>query len=203
VAARVLIVFDTRYGNTMRLAKAVAEGARAAGAGVRLMRVEVVEPEEIIRKNERWRAAVEEYSKLPLAAKDDLRWAHAVILGSPTRFGNMTAPLKSFIDRTSSLWIKGELAGKLGGVFCSTSSMHGGNETTLLGMMLPLFHHGLIIAGLPYTTPGLATSTRGGTPYGPTSVSGPESDQGPTGEELAMARAFGERLAGIAAKLFP
>ncbi|MCD1294712.1 NAD(P)H:quinone oxidoreductase [Methanocella sp. CWC-04] len=199
----VLIIFDTRYGNTMKLAKAVAEGASGVkNAYVRLMRVEIIEPEEIINKNDRWKAAVEEYKTLPLAGKDDLRWAHAIVLGSPTRFGNMTAPLKMFIDRTSSLWLNGELEGKVGGVFCSTSSMHGGNETTLLAMMLPLFHHGLIIAGLPYTTPGLATTGRGGTPYGPTSVSGPMSDQGPTGEELSFARSFGYRIATIAGKLF-
>lgn len=199
----VLIIFDTRYGNTMKLARAVAEGAASVhGAEVRLMRVEIVEPEEIIRKNERWKEATDEYRQLPMASKDDLRWAHAIILGSPTRFGNMSAPLKTFVDRTSSLWLKGELAGKIGGVFCSTSSMHGGNETTLISMMLPLFHQGLIITGMPYTTPGLATTARGGTPYGPTSVSGPESDQGPTSEELGMAGAYGKHVTEIAKRLF-
>jgi NAD(P)H dehydrogenase (quinone) len=199
---KILIVFDTRYGNTHKLALAVGEGAREIpGAEVKLARVEESVPEEIITQNERWSEAHREFIALPEATLDDLRWADAVICGSPTRFGNMTAAMKAFWDSTGPVWLDGSLIGKVGAVFCSTSTMHGANEATLLTMMLPMLHQGMVLAGIPYSEQKIITTTRGGTPYGASSVSGPMADQGPNEDELAIARALGRRVAEIAGKL--
>ncbi len=198
----ILILFDTRYGNTHRLAEAVAEGAREVrGAQVKLARPRLAEPEELVARNERWHAARARFAGIPEATLDDLRWADAMILGSPTRFGNMTAPLKEFIDSTGPLWMEGALVNKVGAAFCSTSSLHGGNEATILTMWLPLLHHGMIILGVPYSEQRLVATTRGGTPYGPTSVSGPMADQAPTEDDLAIARTLGRRVAEVTARL--
>ena len=199
----VLIVIDTRYGNTHRLALAVAEGAgKVAGAQVKLARAPVMEPEAIYnQQDERFQKAQTAFRKLPEATPADLEWCDALVLGSPTRFGNMSAPLKTFIDSTGKLWLTGGLIGKVGAAFCSTSSMHGGNETTLLTMMLPMLHHGMVIVGMPYSEPRMITTTRGGTPYGASSVSGPAADQGPNEDELLIAASFGQHLAETAAKL--
>ena len=199
----VLIVIDTRYGNTHRLALAVAEGAgKVAGAEVKLARAAAVEPEAIYnQQDERFQKAQTAFVKLPEATLADLEWCDALVLGSPTRFGNMSAPLKTFIDSTGKLWLTGSLIGKVGAAFCSTSSMHGGNETTLLTMMLPMLHHGMVIVGMPYSEPRMITTTGGGTPYGASSVSGPTADQGPNEDELAIAASFGQHLAETTAKL--
>ena len=124
-------------------------------------------------------------------------------LASPTRFGNMAAPLKYFWDSTSGLWLKGALAGKPAAVFTSTASMHGGQETTLISMMLPLLHHGMLIVGLPYTEPELLTTTSGGTPYGPSHHAGASGDQPISDQERKLCTALGRRLAQIAIKLAP
>jgi NAD(P)H dehydrogenase (quinone) len=200
--ANVLIVFDTRYGNTMRLAEAVAAGAReVSGTTVKLARAREVAPEAIIQKNERWAAAHREFMAYPEATNEDLEWCHGLVLGSPTRFGNMSAPLKTFIDGTSRIWLKGGLIGKVGAAFTSSSSLHGGQETTIVSMWFPLIHQGMVIVGLPYSLPELVTTARGGSPYGPASVSGPAADQGPDEVELKLARALGQRVAEISAKL--
>lgn len=194
----ILIVFDSRYGNVHRLAEAVAEGAgQVEGAEVKLARAKVIEPEAIIAKNERWQAAHDKFVQLPEVTLDDFRWADAVIMGSPTRFGNMSAPLKAVVDTWGSLWMEGALIGKVGAAFTSTSSMHGGNEATLLTMMLPMFHQGMIIVGVPYSEQKLVSTDRGGTPYGASSVSGPMADQGPNEDELAIARTLGARVAQV------
>ncbi len=201
--ANVLIVFDTRYGNTMRLAEAVAEGARkVAGTEVKLARAQEVVPEAIIQKNERWAAAHRKFMGYPEATGDDLKWCHALILGSPTRFGNMSAPLMSFVDGTGRLWLEGTLVGKVGAAFTSTSSLHGGQETTIVTMWFPMIHHGMIILGVPYSVPELIQTSRGGSPYGPASVSGPDADQGPDETELAVAAALGRRVAEVAGRLW-
>ncbi len=200
--ANVLIVFDTRYGNTMRLAEAVAEGARQAGGEVKLARARETTPEAIIARNERWAAAHREFMAHPEATNDDLEWCHALVLGSPTRFGNMSAALKAFIDGTSRIWLQGGLVGKVGACFTSTSSMHGGQETTIVSMWFPLIHQGMVIVGLPYSLPELVSTERGGSPYGPASVSGPAADQGPSETELSLATALGRRVAELAAKLW-
>lgn len=137
----------------------------------------------------------------PYATLEDLRDCSGLILGSPTRFGNMAAPLKYFIDGLSSLWLSGSLAGKPAGCFSSSSSLHGGQETTLISMMLPLLHHGMLMVGLPYTETDLLTTRSGGTPYGPTHVAGDESKNPLTEEEKRLCKAFGKRVAQIALKL--
>jgi NAD(P)H dehydrogenase (quinone) len=129
------------------------------------------------------------------------QWASMLILGSPTRFGNMAAPLKHFIDSTSSLWLDGSLVDKPAAVFTSTQSMHGGQESTLLSMMLPLLHHGMMIVGLPYTLPELSSTETGGTPYGASHVAGSASDHPISAAEKTLCIALGKRLAGVALKL--
>ena len=134
------------------------------------------------------------------ATLEDLREADGLLLGSPTRFGNMAAPLKYFLDSTSSLWISGALAGKPAGVFTSTQTIHGGQEATLLSMMLPLLHHGMYIVGLPYTESALRQTRSGGTPYGASHVAG-EDEPALTEDERALAQALGKRVAALAARL--
>ncbi len=198
---KILLVFDTRYGNTMMLVKKAAEGVESEGCQAEIKRVKIFEPEEIIQKNERWTKAHDEYSKLPEAVAEDLKNCDGLILGSPTRFGNMSAPMKMFIDSTSKVWLEGALIDKPVGFITSTSSMHGGNETTLVSMMFPMIHHGAIIVGIPYSEMGLITTKKGGTPYGASSVSGAMADIPPDETELALAFALGRRLARIAKKL--
>lgn len=137
----------------------------------------------------------------PYAELRDLEECAGLALGSPTRFGNMAAPLKYFLDGTSGLWLKGALVGKPAAVFTSTSSMHGGQESTLLSMMLPLMHHGMLILGLPYSQPELANTSSGGTPYGASHVAGPMSDRPIAEEERKLCIALGKRLAETALKL--
>lgn len=136
----------------------------------------------------------------PYVQLSDLENCDGLILGSPTRFGNMAAPLKYFLDTTSSLWLSGTLKDKPAGVFTSTSSLHGGQETTLISMMLPLLHHGMIIVGLPYTEKELTTTTTGGTPYGPSHLAGPDSTFKISEEEKKLCFALGKRVANIANK---
>jgi NAD(P)H dehydrogenase (quinone) len=146
-----------------------------------------------------WRAvrSFERFNKSQLA-----READGVIFGSPTRYGNMAAQMKQLIDSTGSLWLKGEMEGKPAGVFTSTASTHGGQETTLLTMMVPLLHLGMIIVGVPYSAEGMIhTEARGGTPYGATTISGPQGELKPTPEDLVIARALGQRVAAVTQKL--
>ena len=140
-------------------------------------------------------------SDLPYVELKDLEECCGLALGSPTRFGNMAAPLKYFLDSTSALWLRGALSGKPACVFTSTSSLHGGQETTLLSMMLPLMHHGMLMVGLPYTEPALLATTTGGTPYGASHVAGTASDRGLSEDERKLCFAMGRRLASIAIKL--
>ena len=137
----------------------------------------------------------------PYATLDDLSAADGLLLGSPTRFGNMSAELKFFLDGTTSAWFKGTLAGKAAGVFTSSGSMHGGQESTLLSMMLPLMHHGMVMVGIPYSEAELATTERGGTPYGASHVAGTTGDMPLTDTEKKLCRALGSRVATVAQKL--
>lgn len=201
---KILIVFYSQWGHTRKLAQAVAEGAGGvAGAEVVLRRVaEFPEVEQQTKDSEHARKERDAQKDIPVATLDDLRAADAVIWGSPTRYGAMTAQLKRFIDTTAQLWLKGELEGKPGAVFTSTSTTHGGQETTLISMMIPLLHLGQIIVGVPYSTPGmLHTDGRGGTPYGPSVVAGPRNEIEPPEEDLAIASALGKRVAEVTRKL--
>ena len=199
----ILVLFDSKYGNVYALAKAIAEGiGQVEGVTARLRRPKETTPMEVVRADER-RSKFYDFitNEVPEATLDDLVQTEGLALGSPTRYGNISPAMGNFIESTGQLWLKGALIGKAAGVFCSTSSLHGGQETTLLTMMIPLTHLGFILVPMGYTDPGLMTTTRGGTPYGPTSVSGPMADQGPDEIELQIARAFGRRLAEVTKKL--
>lgn len=199
----ILVLFDSKYGNTYALAKAIAEGiGQVEGMTPRLRRPRETAPMEVVRADERRSKFYDFITKeVPEVTLDDLVETEGLALGGPTRYGNISPAMGNFIESTGSLWLKGALIGKAAGVFCSTSSLHGGQETTLLTMMIPLMHLGFILVPMGYTDSGLMTTTRGGTPYGPTSVSGPMADQGPDETELQIARAFGRRLAEVTKKL--
>lgn len=192
----ILILYYSRYGATRQMAQQIARGIdQVDGAEALLRTVPPVSPD-----HEATAPAVPE-NDAPYVTKADIQNCSALILGSPTRFGNMAAPLKHFIDTTADLWLAGSLVNKPAGVFTSTSSMHGGQETTLLSMMLPLLHHGAMIVGVPYSIPALGKTQSGGTPYGPSHVAGEKSDQPLTTEEKQICQAFGMRIAHIANKL--
>jgi NAD(P)H dehydrogenase (quinone) len=192
----ILVLYYSRHGSLKDMAHLVAHGVeQVAGAKARIRTVptvstvcEAVEP------------GIPD-AGAPYAELLDLEQCVGIALGSPTRFGNMAAAMKYFWDGTSSLWLKGTLAGKPAAVFTSTASMHGGQETTLVSMMLPLLHHGMLIVGLPYTEPELTTTASGGTPYGASHVAGAANDKPITAEERKLCLALGRRLAETALKL--
>src|SRR3989338_6799324 len=146
---KILVVFYSMTGNTAKLAKALAEGAKGAGADVSLRQVQELIPEE--KWNDAMKKVKEELKNIPIATNDDLVWADGIAFGTPTRYGNMSSPLKQFIDQTGGLWMKGALINKVGTVFTSTSTQHCGHETTILTSIAPLIHHGMIIIGVPYS----------------------------------------------------
>jgi NAD(P)H dehydrogenase (quinone) len=191
----ILILYYSRHGATAEMARQIARGVEEGGMEARLRTVP-----EVSADHEATAAPVPE-SGAPYATLDDLRDCTGLALGSPTRFGNMAAALKYFLDGTSGLWMKASLAGKPAGLFTSTSSMHGGQETTLLSMMLPLMHHGMLITGLPYTEPDLAPTREGGTPYGPSHVAGLDSKLPLSQAEKNLCQALGRRLAKVARAL--
>jgi NAD(P)H dehydrogenase (quinone) len=163
---------------------------------------EFPEVEQAIREDKYARPVWEEQQAIPVCTLDDLKAADGVLFGSPTRYGNMIAQMKSLIDSTAGLWVEGVMEGKPAGVFASTATTHGGQETTLLTMMVPLLHLGMVMVGVPYSTPGmLHTEGRGGTPYGATTVAGGRNELKPTAEDLEIARALGRRVAEAAVKL--
>ena len=201
---KMLVVYYSMYGHVLQLARAVEQGAKSvAGAEVKLRRV--AEFEEVIKKtadNEFMVKVRQQQADIPICTLDDLREADGIVFGSPTRYGNMTAQMKQLIDSTASLWLEGKLEGKPAGVFASTGSTHGGQETTLVTMMIPLIHLGMIIVGVPYSTEGmLHTEARGGTPYGATTIAGPRGELQPTPEDLAIAKVLGQRVATVTKKL--
>lgn len=203
VTVKIAVIFYSMYGNTAALAKAVGEGATEVGAELRLRQVEELIAKEVIEKNPKLAQAKKKLASIPIATNDDLLWADGVLFGTPTRYGNMCAQLKQFIDQTGKLWLSGKLVGKVAGVFCSTSTLHGGQETTLVSMMIPLFHLGFIVHGLPYAEVEQMSmqEIHGGSPYGASSVSGPDADRMPTEIDLTLARALGRRVAIAAGKL--
>ena len=192
------------YGHTLQLARAVERGAASAGdVEVVFRRIqEFPDVEKEIGKNKYSKQVWDQQKDVPVCTLDDLRSADGVIFGTPTRYGNMTAQMKRFIDSTVQLWLEGALEGKPAGLFTSTSTTHGGQETTLLTMMVPLLHLGMLIVGVPYSTPGmLHTEGRGGTPYGASTVAGSKNELTPTVEDLSIAEALGRRVAQITLKL--
>lgn len=191
----ILILYYSRGGSVAALARQIARGVEEAGLQARLRTVPAVAPTTQISS-----PAVPE-DGAPYVEKKDLQECSGLILGSPTRFGNMAAPMKYFLDGTTSLWLKGALIGKPAAVFTSTGSVHGGNETTLLTMMLPLMHHGMVIVGLPYSEPALSATTSGGTPYGASHIGGAMDDRVISDDEKQLCLALGKRLAETALKL--
>jgi NAD(P)H dehydrogenase (quinone) len=195
-SAEILVLYYSRTGNVARLARQVCRGIEAVpGARAKLRSVPPVSAE-----SERPQRAVPDEGA-PWATLEDLAACDGLILGSPTRFGNMAAPLKHFIDQTGSLWAQGSLSGKPAAAFTSTQSMHGGQESTLLSMMLPLMHHGMLFVGVPYTEPAVNTTKSGGTPYGASHVVSAVPEGELSDEEAELARALGQRVAQIALKL--
>lgn len=201
---KILITFYTMHGHTYELAKAQAEGAKEIeGAEVMVRKVaEFPEVDAIIDGNEAARSVREATSDIPVVTLDDIRQADGLIFGTPTRFGNMCAQMKKLFDSMTELWLNGEIEGKPAGVFVSTASTHGGQETTLLTMYVPLLHLGALIVGVPYSVPGMIHSEgRGGTPYGASTIAGHAGELKPTPEDIAIARAQGRRIAEITMKL--
>jgi NAD(P)H dehydrogenase (quinone) len=192
----VAVIYYSSTGNVHALAEAVAEGAAAAGAEVRLRRVAELAPPEAIDSNPAWRAHADATAGIPVATHDDLRWADAYAFGTPTRYGNVSAQLKQFLDTTASLWAAGELADKPATAFTSAVNTHGGNESTLLALYNTMHHWGAIVVAPGYTDQAFAAA--GGNPYG---TAHPSGRGAPDEQALAAARQQGRRLARIAAKL--
>lgn len=198
---KILIVYYSMYGNTFELANHVLEGAKSVeGAEVVLKQVPDLLPQEVIQKVPRIQEAKEKQKHVPIADPMELPEYDAIIWGTPTRYGNVCSQVRNFIDQTSSLWLQGKLENKVSGVFTSTASPHGGQETTILTAMCPLFHLGMIVVGVPYSVPELVTTTSGGSPYGPAHVAGIKADRPISDDEAAIARAFGKRIAEITKK---
>jgi NAD(P)H dehydrogenase (quinone) len=193
--SEILVLYYSRTGKVAQLARLVARGVEEAGLAARLRSVPPVAPVTEIAQ------APEPDDGAPYATREDLRECAGLVLGSPTRFGNMAAPLKYFIDSTAAEWASGTLVGKPAGVFTSTSTMHGGQETTLLSMMLPLLHHGMLIVGVPYTEAALNRTQGGGSPYGASHVAGVGGDNAISEDQRVLARALGRRVATVAMKL--
>jgi len=196
---RVTIVFYSMYGHVYRLAEAVAEGARQVeGAQVELYQVPELVPQELLDSTGA-AAARAAFAHIPIATPEILAAADAVIFGTPTRFGNMAAQMRNFLDQTGKLWMTGALAGKVGSVFCSTATQHGGQETTLLSFIITLLHHGMIVVGVPYACSQLLNMSEisGGTPYGATTLAGPDGSRMPSENELTIAQYQGRHVAEI------
>ena len=194
-APYILVLYYSRNGSTSEMARQIARGIEQGGLEARLRTVPAISAE-----CEAVAPAIPDEGAM-YASLDDLKNCSGMALGSPTRFGNMAAPLKYFLDGTSNLWLTGALVGKPAGVFTSTASLHGGQESTLLSMLLPLMHHGMLVTGLPYSESALLHTTAGGTPYGPSHHAGADGKRGLDEHEIALCRALGQRLATIALKL--
>ncbi|TDK21781.1 NAD(P)H:quinone oxidoreductase [Luteimonas aestuarii] len=194
--ADILVLYYSRNGSVAALARQIARGVgEVDGMAARLRTVPPVAP-----VTETAAPPVPEEGA-PYVSRRDLAECAGLLLGSPTRFGNMAAPLKHFIDGLGAEWASGTLVGKPAAVFTSTATMHGGQESTLLSMMVPLLHHGCVLAGIPYTEPVLSSTRTGGTPYGASHVAGPRDDPSPSDDEALLARALGKRIALLAARL--
>ncbi|SIO52692.1 NAD(P)H:quinone oxidoreductase [Paraburkholderia phenazinium] len=197
--AKVLVLYYSMYGHIETMSEAVAEGARSVpGTEVTVMRVP-----ETIPADQAAAHGVKLDQKAPVAKPDDLANFDAIIFGTPTRFGNMAGQMRTFLDQTGGLWMKGALVGKVGSVFASTGTQHGGQETTITSFHNTLMHHGMVVVGVPYACAGLVKMDEitGGTPYGATTMAGADGSRHPTQNELEIARYQGKHVAGIAAKL--
>ena len=190
----ILVLYYSRHGTTAAMARQVARGVESVdGAAARLRTVPPVKAGQPSES--------EPESGPPFATLDDLRDCGGIIVGSPGRFGNMAGAMKVFFDSTSPLWLSGGMANKPGGVFCSTSTLHGGQETTLVSMMVPLLHHGVMLLGIPYTEPALNETQTGGTPYGPSALSITDKKPALSDDETTLCKVFGKRIATVAVRL--
>ncbi len=200
---KVLIVFYSTYGHVHAMAQAVAEGAgQVNGAEVELRRVPETLPDKVIAQMGATEAQ-QSMAQIPVASVEELASADAVIFGTPTRFGNMCGQMRQFLDATGQLWASGSLVGKVGGVFVSTATQHGGQESTILSFHTTLLHHGFIVVGLPYAFQGQMRNDEitGGSPYGASTIAGTQGERTPTENELEGARFQGQHIAAIASKL--
>ena len=196
--AKVLVLYYSSYGHIEQMAQAVADGARAAGTKVDIKRVAELVPEEVARKS-----GFKLEQAAPLATVKELPDYDAIIFGTPTRYGNMASQMKNFLDQTGGLWVQGKLIGKVASVFTSTGSQHGGQETTILTFIPVLLHLGMIVVGLPYSFQGQmgVAEVMGNSPYGASTIAGPDGSRQPSAVELEGARFQGGHVAKIAAKL--
>jgi NAD(P)H dehydrogenase (quinone) len=204
MSIKVQVIFYSMYGHVYKMAQAVAEGVKQVpGAEVSISQVAELVPDDVLEKYGA-KAARASFASVPIATVDQLPEAHAIIFGTPTRFGNMAAQMRNFLDQTGPLWMKGSLIGKVGSVFASTASQHGGQETTLTSFHTTLLHQGMIIVGVPYSESGLVhmENISGGTPYGATTIAGTDGSRHPSENELKIARYQGKHVAEIATKLF-
>jgi NAD(P)H dehydrogenase (quinone) len=200
---KVYVVFYSTYGHIYRMAEAIAEGAkRVEGAQVQLFQVAETLPNEVIGKMGATEAK-KAFAHVPVIQPSQLADADAIIFGTPTRFGNMAAQMRAMLDATGGLWQKGALIGKVGSVFVSTGTQHGGQETTITSFHTTLFHHGMVVVGVPYSCTGLTNMNEitGGSPYGATTLAGGDGSRMPSENELEIARFQGEHVAKIAKKL--
>ena len=194
----ILVLYYSRGGSVARLARQIARGvASVEGMQARLRTVPPVAPVTEVA------APPEPEDGAPYVVRQDLAECAGLLLGSPTRFGNMAAPVKHFLDTLGAEWASGTLVDKPAAVFTSTATMHGGQESTLLTMLVPLLHHGCVLAGIPFTEAALSSTRSGGTPYGASHVAGAQDDPEPTAEEAVLARALGRRVALLAQRLQP
>jgi NAD(P)H dehydrogenase (quinone) len=204
MSIKVQVIFYSMYGHVYKMAQAVAEGVKQVpGAEVSIFQVAELVPDDVLEKYGA-KAARASFANVPIATVEQLPEAHAIIFGTPTRFGNMAAQMRNFLDQTGPLWMKGALIGKIGSVFASTASQHGGQETTLTSFHTTLLHQGMIIVGVPYSESGLVhmENISGGTPYGATTIAGTDGSRHPSENELKIARYQGKHVAEIASKLF-
>lgn len=199
--SRILVLYYSTWGHVERMAETIAEGARSvAGTTVDIKRVpEIIPAETLTAMHAKTQQAA------PIAEPNDLEQYDAIVFGTPTRFGNMAGQMRAFLDRTGPLWSAGKLIGKLGSVFVSTGTQHGGQETTITSFHTTLLHHGMVIVGVPYSCAGLTKMDEisGGSPYGATTLAGGDGSRTPSANELAIARFQGEHVARLASRLFP
>ncbi|WP_027371511.1 NAD(P)H:quinone oxidoreductase [Desulfovermiculus halophilus] len=201
---KIYVVFYSMYGHVYEMATEIAEGAESVpGSEVQMFQVAELVPKEKLEASGA-KAAREAFAHIPVIEPDDLPQADAVIFGTPTRFGNMCAQMRNFLDQTSGLWLQGALVGKVGSVFACTASQHGGQETTITSFHTTLLHQGMIVVGVPYTEQGLTVMSEvtGGTPYGATTLADADGSRWPTDNERAIARFQGRHVADITRRLF-
>ena len=203
MSTRIYVVFYSMYGHIWQMAEAIAAGAReVGGTDVKVFRVPETIPADVLEKHGA-AAAQKAFAHIPVINPSQLTEADAIIFGTPTRFGNMAGQMRTFLDQTGQIWATGGLIGKVGSVFTSTASQHGGQETTITSFHTTLLHHGMVIVGVPYSEQKLLAMDQvtGGTPYGATTLAGAKGDRSPSENELAIARFQGKHVAQITAKL--